>query len=185
MDGQKLTFKEKFAKMTEKLKAFAEAHKEAWQMLKFIMVSLAAGLTEIITFSILQASLKKVNGSLSWWIFKHGTEAGGVGAFVAFLVSTSIAQVVSFIVNSKKTFNANNNLAFAVTAYFVMVIGLILLQTFLTPLITDGINAGVKNLTLSQFMTKIILMLLAFVVVFLCSKFVIMREVKAKDNEGA
>jgi len=173
--------------MIEKFKAYTEAHKEVWQLIKFTLASMAAGATELILFAILQASLKGVNKPFNWFIFHYGTaeggKGGGVGAFIAFLLSTSLAQIVAFTVNRKKTFKSDMNLAFAIPAYIVMVVVFIIgLNTYLAAVLIKAMS-GI-NTTLAEYIAKIITMLLAFVVTFVFSKYVIMREKKTAPTEG-
>jgi putative flippase GtrA len=175
-ENKTLTLKEKF-------KAFIERNKGVWQLIKFTFASMASGLTEFILFIILAESLKSVNTPIPWFIFDNYTkENGGVGKFVAFLLSTSLAQVVAFLINRKKTFNSNSNLAFSISATAVMVTIIILLNTWLAPMLSSSISSGTHSEFLETYLTKIVLMLMTFVIVFLSSKFVIMRQVKPKEQ---
>jgi len=164
----------------EKFRAFIEKNKGIWQLIKFAFVSMLTAVIEIVTFAVLLMTLRNVNTPINWFIFNYEAiegGGGGLGQLIAFLSSITIAQVLAFIINRKKTFKANNNLAFSITAYIIMVAVLIIgLQIYTAPLMVDAIDKALDNLTVTEFLVKVIQMLSTFVITFLCNKFIIMRE---------
>ena len=172
--------------MKEKFKKFIAEHQNIWQLIKFTLISSIAGIIEITSYLLLNSFiLKDLNSRpFHWWIFHYqGGSSGGQGTMIAFLVSTTLAQIVSFITNRKKTFNANNNLAFSIIAYTIMVITVIRLQTYTGPLLVTQISKIINNPDISGLLGKFIWMFLTFIIVFVMSKFVIMRRVEPKAKE--
>lgn len=97
---------------------------------------------------------------------------------IAFFVSITLAQIVAFITNRKKTFNANNNIVYSAIMYAIMVIIIIGLQTYTGPLLVAWLNAFIHNNNISSILGKLIWMSATFFIVFFMSKFVIMKRVE-------
>jgi len=175
----------KFGGLIGKFQKFTKEKPQIWQVIKFTLVSMLAGLTEIISFAILTASLRNVDSPINWFILRYPTSEGGLGTMVSYLVSTSLAQIVAFVINRKKTFKSNNNIVFSITAYAVMVVVFIVgLQMYTAPLMIAVFDKGINNHGLSTALVKALWMLFSFIITFVCSKYVIMREVKPKASKG-
>lgn len=176
------TAKTKNALIT-KINAFAANHAGLWQFIKFTFMSAIAAVTEITSFLLLNSLiLKSLNSqAVDWWIFHYNPNTtGGLGTMIAFLVSTTIAQIVSFITNRKKTFGANNNLAFSITVYAIMMLVIILTQTYSGPIIVEWMDGFIKNADISGLLGKFLWMFISFLIIFPMSKYVIMRKVDKK-----
>ena len=100
------------------------------------------------------------------------------------LGSKCIAEIISFTINRKKTFKANNNVVFSAIMYVITVVALIIFTTWLAGVLGDAmgpaIGADAGN-TISKMLSSVI----SFVVIFLMDKFVIMRNVDKGDKEAA
>ena len=101
------------------------------QFLLFIVMSLAAFAVQfaIVQFGPAGLKLCGVDDTLKmdFWIFKGYTLA----AFISFLVANTLAKIISYILNRKKTFNAVNNLVFSMTVYVIMCVTLIIVETLI------------------------------------------------------
>ncbi|MDD4316723.1 MAG: hypothetical protein PHC84_06155 [Clostridia bacterium] len=175
-------------KLKDKIKKFAAEHEAVWQFVKFTIISSIAGVTEITSYTLLNSLiLKSMNTQpFHWWIFHYsGGVAGGLGTMIAFLVSTTLAQIVSFVTNRKKTFDANNNVVFSAIMYTVMVLVIICLQTYTGPLMVVAIDKLINNPGISGTLGKLIWMFLSFVIIFPMNKFVIMRRKKLPEAAEA
>ncbi len=170
--------------LLSKIRDFLNAHKNITQLVKFTFLSCIAAIVEVVSLNILLAALKGYSDTpVNWFIFNYGPAEKGLCGFVAFIVSTVLAQIVSFVVNRKKTFNANNNLVFSIVAYIIMEVVVIGLQIWSGPLLTGVIvNAGLKNTDLAANISKFAWMFMSFVVVFVMDKFVIMRNTDKKGK---
>lgn len=104
------------------------------------------------------------------------------------LVSKCIAEIISFTINRKKTFNANNNVVFSAIMYVITVIALILFTTWLAGILGDAIGPAI-GADLGNTISKMLGSLISWVVIFLMDKFVIMRKVDkgeaAEENAEA
>lgn len=159
-----------------KIKSFMKSHQNIYQLIKFTLISCIAAVVEIGTVNLLGLLLKPYSQPVNWFIFNYTAENGGLGTMVAFLVSTSVAQFVSYITNRKATFHADNNQVFALTVYLIMVVFIILFQTWAGPVITIALNKTIPNYALCLNISKFSLMFLTFILVFVMDKFVIMRK---------
>lgn len=168
--------------LVQKIKHYLKEHENVAQIVKYTIFSMLAFIVEYVSFTLLVVFLKNYNAEAAWWIFVYPTENGGMGAMIAFFVSVVLAQITAFIVNRKKTFKATNNLAFSITAYSIMVIGIIIFNTWSGGPITTACNNLFNNLTLSQYISKLTGSFFAFVVTFIMSKFIIMRRVEKPDE---
>ena len=137
----------------------------------------------------LQYGLEGVCGNedFHWFIFHYAAGRGGAfgtAGFIAMLGSKCIAEIISFTINRKKTFNANNNVVFSAIMYVITVVALIIFTTWLAGVLGDAmgpaIGADAGN-TISKMLSSVI----SFVVIFLMDKFVIMRKVDKGDKEAA
>lgn len=168
-----------------KFKEFTIKHAELWQFIKFTIISSIAGVTEIVSYTLLNSViLVSMNSqAFNWWIFHYaGGTSGGLGTMIAFLVSATLAQIVAFITNRKATFNANNNVVTSAIMYTIMVIIIVCVQTYLGPIVVTKLGSVINNSFISDTIGKLSMMLLSFAIVFPMSKYVIMRR-KPEEKE--
>ncbi len=173
----------KFAVAFDKGKQFMTRHGNIWQVVKFTLISLIAFLAEFATMYALQYGLADVCGQdFHWFVFHYTEKAGGQAAFIAMLGSKCIAEIISFTINRKKTFNANNNVAFSAIMYVITVVALVVFSTWLAGVINSSLGDHDIDAGLSSTISKMVGSIISFVVIFLMDKFVIMRKVKGKDD---
>lgn len=168
-------------KFIQKLNAFFAEHEQIRQIAFFIGFSLICFAIEYIVFAILSASLKKyASHEIHWFVFNYDESAGGLGTFIAFLVSNVIAQICTFVLNRKKTFRATNNVVISGIMYALLVICIILLNVYLGGVITGAIakagNGSSAIQTVGEYVGKFVGSLLSFVINFLGCKFLVMRN---------
>lgn len=172
---------------TTKIKRFFDSHENIKQIVKFTLISCIAFVAEFASMYALQYGLEGVCGDteFQWFLFHYApgrTGAFGLAGFIAFLVSKCIAEVISFIINRKKTFNANNNVLFSAAMYVLTVIAVILLSTWLGGALGDLMGPSI-GADAGNTISKLLGSLLSWVIMFLMDKFVIMRRVKTDDAE--
>ena len=178
--------------MVTKVKEWLLAHKDILQIVKFIGISLIAFAAEYAIFYALQFGLYDACGQedFKWFLFEYkgGKDAAfGLAGFIAFLVSKCVAEIISFIINRKKNFEADNNLVFSIVMYVITVVALIIFSTWL-----GGALSNVLGESLKEFGTtigKLLGSFISFIVMFLMDKFVIMtkkgeKKAKAVNGEG-
>lgn len=169
--------------MIKKLKAYFAAHEAIWQFVKFTLISMIAGASELVSFLVLNYALPAwgINSSVKWFLFDYPTASGGLGALIAFVVSATIGQVISFVVNFKKTFNSTNNIVASAVGYAIMAILIIVgLNTYIGGLLNEALCKVIPNTDLAGFIAKAICQFSSFVIIFPMNKFVIMRRKKEK-----
>ena len=180
--------KTKLAVAFDKGKDFMTRHGNIWQIVKFTLISLIAFLAEFASMYALQYGLEDVLGNqeFHWFVFHYApgrNGAFGTAGFIAMLVSKCIAEIISFTINRKKTFNANNNVVFSAIMYVLTVIALILFTTWLAGVLGDAIGPAI-GADLGNTISKMLGSLISWVVIFLMDKFVIMRKVdKGEDAD--
>lgn len=166
---------------------FTEKNAQLWQLIKFMLASMVAGLSEYVSYILLSmvvlAPLTTVG--FHWWIFQYEPgSASGVCDMVAYLVSTTVGNMVSFVINRKKTFKTTTNVTFSVTATLIMIAFIICYSTYFGPILTNTVSGWFANVTmnagLKEFLVKTIgkslICMVTFVFVFLMDKLVILRE---------
>ena len=177
--------KSKASAALDKGKAFMGRHNNIWQIIKFTFISLIAFIAEFASMYALQYGLEDTLGDkpFDWFIFRYdpGSEgAFGTAGFIAMLVSKCIAEIISFTINRKKTFNANNNIVFSAIAYVLTVIALILFTTWMAGALGDAIGPHI-GADWGNTISKLLGSFISWVVMFLMDKFIIMRKIDKKD----
>ena len=111
---------------------------------------------------------------------------------MAFLVSNVLAQTATFVLNRKKTFKATNNVLISGIMFAIMMIGIILLNTYLGGVITSAAqrtfepSMGAKTAEIvAGYCGKLTGSLLSFVISFLGNKFLVMRNWKVASYKAA
>ncbi len=159
------------------------------QLILFIVMSLAAFVVQFLIVQFGPAGLKLCGvddaQKMDFWIFKGYTLA----AFISFLVANTLAKIISYILNRKKTFNAVNNLVFSMTVYVIMCVTLIIVETIIgEPLAKAYANLFKNNAAIAEWaptMSMITYSIADFVIVFLMEKFVIMNDNLFKKSKKA
>ncbi len=161
-------------------KSFKEKHETLIQFLKFWLFSTLAGITETVSFFLMNLFLpERLPAEFHFFVFNYDT----TGAFVAFFISAILAEIVSFAVNRKATFNANNNVVKSAVMYFSMILVVICLKTW----IAGALQPVMKNVTdiqiLIDWIPKFASMMVAFAIIFPMNKFVIMKHTDEPEKE--
>ena len=187
-------------------KVWTEKNAGLWQIIKFTLVSMIAGGSEMILYNVFLWLLKGplMDIPVNWFIFQYpaGPEGlmnaagvigrGGACVLVSYLVSTIVGNFVSFVVNRKTTFKSVANVKFSIIATMVMIVFIIFYSTVLGGLANSWVGSwaifaqaeGNFLLTfLKQNIGKFMTTMVTFVFVFLMNKFVILREEKKTKEQ--
>ncbi len=200
MKGQ---FKQKYAafvdkheglkKFNGKISDFFKKYPSIRELILFTLFSFICFAIEYISYTIFALCIPNKN-AFSWFIFSYDEAAGGVAAFVGFLLSNVFAQAATFLLNRKATFKATNNVVWAASMYAVMVCGIIILNTWLGGVVSSACTKSIASysdmaydniVTLCGYIGKLVGSFTSFVISFTMSKFVIMRSPKKKNAEQA
>ena len=179
----------------KKIKHFFATHENIRQLVLFTLFSLICFAIEYISFTILQLCLKSYNEPLNWFVFHYDQEYGGMGAFIAFLVSNVLAQAATFVLNRKKTFKATNNVVISGIMFAIIIIAIIILNTYLGGVIGSAASQSMRDSGVSEDTAKVVSGYagklvgsgVAWVLSFLGNKFLVMRNWggKKKKEESA
>lgn len=189
--GRKITMDNAPAKVKRDInpvKKFFMEHENIRQIVVFTLCSLVCFAIEYISFTVIELCIKGLDQPVDWIVFEYDHAR----TFVAFLVSNVLAQTATFILNRKKTFKATNNVLISGIMFAIMMVGIILLNTYLGGVITSAAqrtfepSMGAKTAEIvAGYCGKLTGSLLSFVISFLGNKFLVMRNWKVASYKAA
>lgn len=168
--------------MINRMKNFFSKNPTAWQFAKYTIFSVSAGLIEVGIFMLLNYLLPKngINRPINWFLFVYPTAAGGLGALIAFVVSSVIGQALKFITNFKKTFKYTNNILLSAIGFAIMAIIVVVgLNLYVGGILNTALCKVISNADIAGMIAKIICQVTGFLLVFPVNKFLLMRTKKA------
>lgn len=181
---------------TEKIGAFkrwAGRHARLWQFIKFFLFSSCSGIAQSATYILLSSFLliplaSKSIGAIRWWIFNY--EAGMLYDLVAYFVCATVGNMISFVLNRKKTFKSAKNVTYSITETLIMIAFIICVCTYFGPKLNvalgelfPALNGSEALIGVRNFIGQCIMSMLSFVFVFFMDKFVILPESKGKKAQ--
>lgn len=186
----------KFNSVEQSIEAKGSGIKTLWQLLKFAVAGGLATIVQLTTVNLfniwMNGHFGTVNGFLSH-IFSEQTMGFGNnnwGYVLPFLFSNLLAQIVGYIINRKTTFKSKTNLGASFTAYIIIILVLILFNTWLQGVLTGAIQVWCATQTtsfastLNKLAVTIASMTIGFeqfIILFPLEKYVLLRE-KKEDN---
>ena len=168
---------QKYVDKHPKLKGVADyinEHKTMLQAILFMVFSCLAFVAQLGTQALFDWALGDVTQPVKVWPFPEQA----LGALISFLIANVVAKVISFIMNRKKTFNANNNKIFSAVTYTIMVVVLIIVETLVGEPLANALN-NASNGVLGDWANTLAIIIYSipdFIIVFLMDKYVIMRH---------
>lgn len=164
--------------MIKAISGFREKHAELYE---FIMFNLLSNIATITNFAVLNLSNSVLFKSLmdvpfAFWIFDYNVESGGLGGFLAFLVSFFCAQAVNFVVQRNLVFNSNNKLGSAIPIYLFTVVVVYVICLYVPTLILEDVSALVGNFW-GMNITNAINILIQVIIIYPVLKFVVMKRI--------
>ena len=185
---------------------YIKTHENLRQPILFFLFSMICGGTQMLITLVLPIILRaaypntlgengeiialgKMSQPFKWFIFDY-TEKG-IGEFIGFLVGSFIGQLLTFVLNRKKTFNVHDHIPFRAIAYTIMAVLIILMQTAIGGGITGALAKAVPDANetvagIFNIVAQAVAGIAALVVNFLGNKFFVMRKFgKYKDEDKA
>lgn len=164
-------------KISEKSIQLKQKNKTLSQFITFTLLSLITTVIELGTFSLMNYALLTSLKStpFHFWVFNYSVLAGGLCAFLAYMISFVISQTFNFFIHRKVTFSANNNPLFSGIMYGIMVLSLFFLQLWIPQLLREWLS-GITGPNWADFILKNANMTLSFLIQFPMNKWVIMRQ---------
>lgn len=170
-----------------------ENYPDIRQMVMFTLFSMLCGLGQLSTTYILKYSLETIP-SLNNGFFQKGLIGGiylfnfpSTAEFIGFLCGSTVGQVLTFVLNRKKTFRATNNVVISAIMYAIMAVLITLIQTLVGGWVTaacqEAYKAAHSGIAATGFVGFLITFaglatggILALVLSFLGNKFLVMRD---------
>ena len=166
----------------EKVAKYINEHKTLLQAILFMLFSCLAFVAQLGTQALFDWALASVDKVVKVWPFPEQA----LGTLISFLIANVVAKVLSFVMNRKKTFNANNNKIFSAVTYTIMVVTLIIVETLVGEPLAKALNTA-SNGVLDDWSNTLAIILYSipdFIIVFLMDKFVIMRHKEEKEEKN-
>lgn len=193
----------KLPKGLQKLVDKINSNENVRQMVVFTLFSFICGGSQLIITLILPMLLKLSSspvlqaafpgfyiGSVPLFQYLGKDGVGGVSDFIGFLVGSVIGQVLTFILNRKKTFKCTNNIVVSGIMYTIVAVAIIFAQTLVCGAILNALNNAVPDAsdflsgTVFNLVAQAVSGILGLVMSFLGNKFLVMRNwgEKKKSN---
>ncbi len=165
--------------MLSKIKQFKADHENLYE---FIMFNILSNIATITNFLVLNLSKSFLFPSLSdrpfsFWIFDYSESNGGLGGFLAFLLSYACAQTVNFIVQRKLVFGANNKLGKSIIIYIITIFVVYLICLYVPTLVMAPLTKLVGEFWAMN-LTNVLNIIIQVVINYPIMKFVIMKKVE-------
>ncbi|MDE5602275.1 MAG: GtrA family protein [Clostridia bacterium] len=192
-DGEATATEKKKIKLPaflQKFIAYLKEHEDMRQAVMFFLFSMICGASQMIITYALSAGLKlesHLGGTrLDWFVFHYATQA----EFIGFLVGSFVGQVLTFVLNRKKTFNVPDYVALRAVMYTIMAVLIIIMQTALGGAVTDACWSAKPDATgfldfIFNLTGQAVAGIAALVVNFLGNKFFVMRDWGKKKRLAA
>lgn len=171
--------------MHKRINDFFARNPTAWQFAKYTIFSLISGLTEIGIFVLLNYFLPQngIDKPISWFVFVYPAAAGGLGALIAFVVSSTIGQALKFIINFKKTFKSTNNIYISAIGFAVMaIITVVGLNLYVGGILNTALCKIIPNADVAGAIAKVVSQVTGFLMTFPINKFILMRSKSSAEK---
>ena len=160
-----------------KIKRFKADHANLYE---FIMFNLLSNIATITNFVVLNISVMFLFRSLTsepfkFWIFDYPVKTGGLGGFLAFLLSYACAQAVNFVVQRKLVFGANNELGKGIPIYIATIFAVYLICLYVPTLTMAPFTTWFGSVWATN-LTNVVNIMIQVVINYPMMKFVIMKK---------
>ena len=178
------------SKKVEEVKEQSKGKQTLWEAVKYSLVACVAGVSEFVSYTVLAFALASFTKEFHWFVFNYSAEDGGLGVMIAYLVSAVIGQVITYVVNRKTTFKANNDPVKAAIGFAIMVVFIICAQSYCGPILNAKFEAFASAKIASEsiagligtFGGKAVMMFVTLIFTFFMNKFVIMKHTDEKQD---
>lgn len=168
------------------IRAFRNKHAGLYQLISYALLGLIASAVEVCVFALLNywvlRAWKEVD--FTWWILNYNAQTGGgLGGFLAGVLSYLVGQIVNFFIQRKATFRANNNPVGSAAMYLVFICLLWFFQVYMIGLLMR-VFEPVMGAGLGDILADLLSMTMGFTISFPINKFVIMRRRGGRSAES-
>ena len=165
-----------------------EKHPEIWKIIKWMIVGFIANIPELGVYMLCLygfRSLQVENLSIFGFmqkIIQPNDDFHIAVVIYAYMISTAVGYTVAFILNRKATFHADANLALSTFFYVLMVCGIIYFNGVSGPFISKLVGMLNMPVNISEGVSKFLSMMLAGVLTYPITRFVIHRKKKVTTD---
>lgn len=164
------------------IKLFRDRH-AGWY--EFIMFNLLSNIATITNFIVLNIGISILFVSFaetpfSFWVFDYSADSGGLGGFLAFLLSYACAQIVNFIVQRKLVFKANNKLGLNIVIYVATIVMVYLICLYVPTIILAPLTNWFGSFWAVN-LTNLVNIIIQVVIIYPVLKFVVMKKVYEQE----
>lgn len=172
-----------------RVKSYFKTHPGEREVFFYLIITFLAFLCDLLTRFAVDMLLSGWKDVVKIWIFPPQA----AGTLIAFLCANIVAKVVSYILNRKTTFQANNSRLFSIISYTIMCVSFIIIETIIGAPLQNGLytafggqySGSVLTTTsalwparyqLCGSLSQIIYGLADFIAAFFLDKYIIMRR---------
>lgn len=134
-------------KLVQIVKKFKHEHPDVYEFILFNIMSNVATITNFLVLwlgtGIIFSGLRNI--PFDWFIFHYGTQQGGLGGFLSFLLAYICAQIVNFIVQRKVVFSATVDVKKVLPWYIATVTVAGLISVWLPPYVIARLSPYIGN----------------------------------------
>jgi len=163
-------------------------HPEIWKIIKWMIVGFIANIPELGVYMLCLYGFRATNvTNLSIFgfmekIIQPNEDFHIAVVIYAYMISTAVGYTVAFILNRKATFHADANLALSTFFYVLMVSMIIYVNGVTGPFISNLVGMLNMPVNLSEGVSKFLSMMLAGVLTYPITRFVIHRKKKVTTD---
>lgn len=163
--------------MIQAIKNFKAAHTDIYEFIMFNILSNIATIVNFLVLNLSKSLLFKAYAETDFvfWIFDYSEANGGLGGFLAFLLSYACAQTVNFIVQRKLVFNSNNKLGTAIPIYIVTILIVYMICLYVPSLVLAPLTGLVGSFWAANIANMINIMI-QVIIIYPVFKFVVMKK---------
>jgi putative flippase GtrA len=164
---------------------FDAKHPEIWKIVKWMIVGFIANVPELGAYMLCLHGFRAAQvENLSIFGFMQKiippNEDFHIAVVIyAYMISTAVGYAVAFVLNRKATFHADANLALSTFLYVLMVCMVIYVNGVTGPFLSRLVGMLNMPVNLSEGVSKFLSMMLAGVLTYPITRFVIHRKKKA------
>ena len=163
--------------MKKFLEGLKQKHPTLYQFVSFAGVGGVVTVVDFTLFALCRYLIftAYLDTPFRFFIFDYPIEKGGLCAFLAFVISVPLAQVVSFLLQRNFTFRANNNTAASAFMFSCLIIFIFLVNMYL-PVLTLAFLGRFLSPSVASVIAKCINMTTSMLIEFPIDKYIIMRR---------
>lgn len=163
--------------MIQTIKKLKTTHSGIYEFIMFNLLSNVATITNFLVLNLSRSFLFDAysKDDFIFWIFDYKEVNGGLGGFLAFLLSYACAQSVNFIVQRKLVFNSNSKLRGAIPIYIITISIVYIICLYIPTIVLEPLTSIVGSFWAIN-LANVINIVIQVIVMYPILKFVVMKK---------